>query len=90
VKRNVKCEAPRPQAGASRKRNIALIAPLIPAYPALRDGALAGQSPNRISVIPAKAGIQVLNNSLSSQERSLDSRCSSPRTRYGAGTTNIS
>ena len=32
---NSECEAPRPQAGASRKRIIFLIVPLDPAYPAL-------------------------------------------------------
>jgi hypothetical protein len=37
------CEALRPQAGASRKRNIFSIVPLNPAYKAGLAGALAGQ-----------------------------------------------
>jgi hypothetical protein len=43
---NVKCEAPRPEAGASRERNNILIVPLNPSYKA----GLAGHLPVKIQM----------------------------------------
>ena len=45
-------EAPRPQGGASRKRNVVHIVPLDPAYPGLGGacGALAGQTGSHASL----------------------------------------
>ncbi len=44
----VLCEAPRPQAGASRKGNIVLIVPLDPAYKAGLAGHLPAKNKNTV------------------------------------------